>query len=244
MNIGTLGDCTPALHLWCKGMTADVQKKCQTVGFTSGQSEGIISSFHKAIGWDTKTHDLVPSCPLSSATWQQIIDLSSASLLHSGLNVEPSEVLTWHQTLGDIHSEDTPLIDNLPMFLTELKRHDIMISICTSDDRSPTNSVMQHWGITNLVDFSICGDELTQGKPSPEAMMLLCHHAGVLPNDCVVVGDTSSDTLMGSRSGAGIVVGVLTGSGTTDQLLETGAHVVLPNVGYLTDLLLPDNDLF
>lgn len=43
---------------------------------------------------------------------------------------------------------------------------------------------------------------------------------------------------MGARSGAGIVVGVLTGSGTKKQLLENGANVVFPNIGYLKDLLL------
>jgi len=43
---------------------------------------------------------------------------------------------------------------------------------------------------------------------------------------------------MGRSGGAGLVVGVLTGSGTEAQLLATGADVVVPNVGYLTDLLL------
>ena len=43
---------------------------------------------------------------------------------------------------------------------------------------------------------------------------------------------------MGVRGGAGYVVGVLTGSGTKDQLLNTGANIVLPNIGYLEKLLL------
>eukprot|EP00984_Skeletonema_dohrnii_P037625 scaffold39867_cov222-Skeletonema_dohrnii-CCMP3373.AAC.2 len=42
---------------------------------------------------------------------------------------------------------------------------------------------------------------------------------------------------MGINGGAGLVVGVLTGSGTKQQLLDTGAHVVLPNIGHLEDLL-------
>ena len=52
------------------------------------------------------------------------------------------------------------------------------------------------------------------------------------------MGDTSNDTQMGVRGGAGYVVGVLTGSGTKDQLLNTGANIVLPNIGYLEKLLL------
>ena len=103
-------------------MTKDVQMKSQSVGMTSGQLQSIIAGFHKAIGWDAESHDLVPSGPLSSATWQQIVEISAASLLNSGLSIEPSDVQEWHQTLGDIHSEDTPLLENLPAFLTELKQ--------------------------------------------------------------------------------------------------------------------------
>ncbi len=42
---------------------------------------------------------------------------------------------------------------------------------------------------------------------------------------------------MGKNANAGLVVGVLTGSGTRDQLLSTGAHVVLQNVAELPILL-------
>ena len=73
----------------------------------------------------------------------------------------------------------------------------------------------------------------------PEPVYELCRHAGVLPSECLVVGETSNDTqIMGVRGGAGYVVGVLTGSGTKDQLLNTGANIVLPNIGYLEKLLL------
>lgn len=97
---------------------------------------------------------------------------------------------------------------------------------------------MQNWGIAHLIDYSICGDETEEGKPSPKPMLELCRRANLSPSDCLVVGDTSSDTLMGAAAGAGCVVGVLTGSGTKEQLLETGADVVLPTVQYLKDLLL------
>jgi hypothetical protein len=42
---------------------------------------------------------------------------------------------------------------------------------------------------------------------------------------------------MAKAAGAGCMVGVLTGSGTTEQLLADGAHLILPNVGCLPQLL-------
>ena len=53
----------------------------------------------------------------------------------------------------------------------------------------------------------------------------------------MVVGDTTADTIMGRNAGVGWTVGVLTGTGTREQLLSTGADVVLDNVGGIPDFL-------
>ena len=237
ISTGTLGDCAPALGLWCRGMTRNVHSKCLATNIPSSQAEQIISKFHQSIGWDSVVNDLMPSAPLSAGTWDEIVNITAASLFDAGLNVAVEEVRDWHRRLGDIHAEDPPLIKNLPGFLKHFKHHGILVSICTSDDRVATNACMRNWNIADLVDYSICGDEVLESKPSAQPLMELCRRAGVMPHECLVVGDTSSDTGMGKNSGAGLVVGVLTGSGTEKQLLETGAHVVLPNIGYLEELL-------
>ena len=224
-------------------MTSTIQQKCiTTTNISTIQTEHIISNFHKSIGWDITTNDVIPSAPLSAGTWDEIITLVATSLQNSGLScIRHNEVMKWHQELGDIHANDSPLISDLPRYLSQFHNHGIIISICTSDDRDSTTKCMANWGITNFVDYSICGDELVpeECKPSPEPLYELCRRAGVLPSECLVVGDTSNDTqIMGVRGGAGYVVGVLTGSGTKDQLLNTGANIVLPNIGYLEKLLL------
>jgi phosphoglycolate phosphatase-like HAD superfamily hydrolase len=42
---------------------------------------------------------------------------------------------------------------------------------------------------------------------------------------------------MARAARAGFCIGVLTGSGTVDQLLDSGAHLILPDVGYVPSLL-------
>ena len=85
--------------------------------------------------------------------------------------------------------------------------------------------------------FSICGDEVKEAKPSAEPLLILCKRAKVAPRDCIVVGDTSADMGMGRNSKAGLIIGVLTGTGTTDYLLEKGAHCVLPDISYISKLI-------
>eukprot|EP00804_Cyclotella_cryptica_P006197 CCRYP_015275-RB/>CCRYP_015275-RB protein AED:0.10 eAED:0.10 QI:214/0.5/1/1/0/0.33/3/60/310 len=240
---GTLGDCTPALKTWCQKMTNNVRKKCVDDGRSPTQTQLIVSQFHQSIGWDANIDNVLPSAPLSAGTWDGIVQLSAEGLMKAGLDVDFDQVREWHENLGDIHACDAPLIPHLPDFLKLFKHHGIMISICTSDDRRSTNACMENWNILDLIDYSICGDEVVENKPSAHPLMELCGRAGIMPHECMVVGDTSADTQMGRNSKAGLIVGVLTGSGTERQLLDTGAHVILPNISYIKDLL-ENHDLF
>jgi phosphoglycolate phosphatase-like HAD superfamily hydrolase len=88
-----------------------------------------------------------------------------------------------------------------------------------------------------LKKFSICGNEVMESKPSALPLRMLCEQASLTPQDCIVVGDTTSDSGMARNAKAGLCIGVLTGSGTATQLMETGANVILPHVGDIPDLL-------
>ena len=52
-----------------------------------------------------------------------------------------------------------------------------------------------------------------------------------------MAGDTASDVESGLRAGAGLVAGVLTGSGTRDDLEQAGAPVILDSIAALLPLL-------
>ena len=234
---GTLGDCTQALKIWCHRMTEKIVYKSMSMYLSREQTNFLISSFYSVIGWSVEKDDVVPSAPLSAGSWADILDITAECLSALGLRVGIDEVSCWHESLGDIHTDDPPLINTLPNLLTNLRSQGILTSICTSDDRSSTTACIRNWQIEHLVDYSICGDEVEKAKPSRQPLLKLCQQAGVMPHECMVVGDTSSDMGMGLNGGAGLIVGVLTGSGTKQQLLDTGALIVLPNIGHLEDLL-------
>lgn len=76
-----------------------------------------------------------------------------------------------------------------------------------------------------------------EAKPSALPLYMLCEEASVTPQECIVVGDTTGDTGMARNAHAGLCIGVLSGSGTADQLMETGANIILANVGEIPALL-------
>ena len=239
---GTLGDCTASLRQWVRHMTAKIESICED----SSDTKDLIHLFYKEIGWDVARDDVVPSAPLAAGTWDDIVGLVHMFLMEhqdSMAGVVSKELLyQWHAELGDLHEHDTPLLDDLAMMMKECQELGYTVAVCTSDDRSGTDKAMRRWGIEGVVTLSICGDEVLEGKPAATPLMILCQHASsdqqvYMPYDCIVVGDTASDTGMARSANAGFCVGVLTGSGTVDHLLDTGAHLILPHVGYIPGLL-------
>lgn len=56
-------------------------------------------------------------------------------------------------------------------------------------------------------------------------------------SEVVAVGDTVSDMEAGRRAGAGLCVGVRTGTDASPRLVEGGAHIVIDSVADLPRLL-------
>jgi len=189
------------------------------------------------LGWDADRDDVVPSAPLAAGTWEEQVETASTLFQEFGMENGSDKARQWHGDMGNLHGNDPPVIDDLRGMILSCRKAGLLVAICTSDDRSATDVALSNWGLTDLIDFSICGDEVTHSKPSAQPLQLLCKEAQLEPSNCIVVGDTTSDTGMAKNAKAGLCIGVLTGSGTTDQLLKTGADIILNDVGGIPQLL-------
>lgn len=69
-------------------------------------------------------------------------------------NREPSvKMAHWNDGIKNLHAHDPPLIDDLPSLMGRLKNdYGFQIAICTSDDRSSTDSSIQNWNLKDLVN--------------------------------------------------------------------------------------------
>ncbi|KAG7343274.1 phosphatase/phosphohexomutase [Nitzschia inconspicua] len=250
---GTLGDCTGSLRRWVMHMASNVR----TIIKVDQQREGecIIQELYNHLGWDVERDDVVPSAPVAAGTWDGIVSIVFEFLVskQSKLNtyVTLDLVKQWHHELGNLHGQDAPVIDNLRSMILACQSLGYLVAICTSDDRPATDAAMKAWNIDDIVDASICGNEVAYGKPSPVPLYDLCSKVNqslqnqnifcsleeILPQDCIMVGDTTADTGMSKAADVGFCIGVLTGSGTTEQLLDGGAHLIVPDVSHIPALL-------
>ena len=272
---GTLGDDSGSLKKWMTHMTdcfteyltsSSSSSSSRNYSYSESEITTILQSLHNKLGWNSTIQNVIPSAPLAVNTWEESIEICCTVLAEaelccsgSGLSISASDdaIRTlprqWHAKLQNVHGFDPPIIPipNLIRMIQSCRDMGLMVAICTSDDRLSTNSALQNWNITKLIDYSICGDEVgTTSKPSSVPLELLCQQtqtqtAGIgatnhiiTPQECIIVGDTIGDTGMARNAKAGLCIGVLSGSGNEQQLIETGANIIIPNVGHLPELLL------
>jgi phosphoglycolate phosphatase-like HAD superfamily hydrolase len=69
------------------------------------------------------------------------------------------------------------------------------------------------------------GDDVKNAKPAPDIFLFASETLGVSISDCIIVGDSPWDLLVGRRINA-LGVGLLCGGYAKEELEHAGAHLV------------------
>ena len=112
--------------------------------------------------------------------------------------------------------------------------HGIKIAIATTDDRNPTKSMLNAFGVANLVTTMVCADDGIKAKPAPDMVTTICARMNINPCNIIVIGDTVADMQMARSAGAGYVIGVLSGVGLLEHLTLL-ADILIDTVDTLQD---------
>ena len=126
---------------------------------------------------------------------------------------------------------------DLPLLFSRLKAGGLKLGIASSDNELSIRETAKRFGIANLVDFVAGYDSGFGTKPDPGMVLAFCAEAGLAPGRVAMVGDNARDLLMGASAGAGLRIGVLTGTGTRETL-EPYADICIESIAALDGLLL------
>ncbi|RMD62795.1 MAG: HAD family hydrolase [Alphaproteobacteria bacterium] len=137
------------------------------------------------------------------------------------------------QEQGRRHAVPVP---ELVPTLQHLKTRGLKLGIATSDSRQGVEATLGAFGVLDLFDFLAGYDSGHGVKPEPGMVHAFCEAVGLRVSEIAVVGDTFHDLEMGRAAGAGLVVGVLTGTGER-AALAPHADVVVDSIADLPALL-------
>ena len=119
----------------------------------------------------------------------------------------------------------------------------VRVALLTGFSRSVRDAVVAALAWQDLADLYVCPEEAGRGRPWPD-MVLWSALRLAAPSMAAVAaaGDTPSDVESARRAGAGVAAGVLTGTGTAEELWGAGATHVLASVSDLAELVLGGRD--
>lgn len=92
------------------------------------------------------------------------------------------------------------------------------LGIASSDSEAAVWETARVFGIAHRLDFVAGYDSGHGTKPDPAVLAAFCRTTGLTPAEIAVIGDNSHDVGMGRAGGAGLTIGVLTGTGTLESL--------------------------
>ena len=139
------------------------------------------------------------------------------------------EALTRYTAIYAEHTQDkTCLYDGIMDMLEKLKALNIPLGICTNKHQSAADAIVAAMFPAGLFN-SVMGDQAgLPRKPDPKKVLLMAKDYGVEPQEVAYFGDTSVD--METAVNAGFLpIGVLWGFRPKEELVATGAKVLLAN---------------
>jgi phosphoglycolate phosphatase len=122
--------------------------------------------------------------------------------------------------------------------ITALRAAGIKVCLTTGFSPATRDALLDALAWRPLIDLALSPADVGRGRPWPDLpLSALLRLGGGAVSELAVVGDTPSDIESGLRAGAGLVVGVTTGSASAESLAAAGAPYVLDSVGGLLQLI-------
>ena len=188
----------------------------------------------ESYGYDIARRKILPDGKLTCTPMWRLRELL-VDVLES-LGISTTEALravekAWY--VPDPVTLAKPFTDTHKLF-TNIHKLGIKIAIATTDNRAPTEAMLEAFGVTNLVTTMVCADDGIRAKPAPDMVTTICTRMNVDPGRVIIVGDTVADLQMARSAGAGYVIGVLSGVGSLTNLTPL-ADILIDTVNTLQE---------
>jgi phosphoglycolate phosphatase len=114
--------------------------------------------------------------------------------------------------------------------LHALRARGVSVALITRNCRAAADIVLE-----GLVDYDhlLTRDDVPRAKPDPDHVRRSLEAVGASADRAAVVGDHAFDMQAGRAAGARLCLGVRTGSGSDESLIEAGADAVIDSIADL-----------
>lgn len=199
----------------------------------AGEDEAAIEALMVRGGLEPGTGRIRAGTPLAAGTARQIAECLAPDL--RGAEFE-TLVEDYQRIFTEGARKAAVAVEGLKETLEALAAGGYRLGIATTDSEQGVQASLGSFEVLRLFDF-ISGCDSGHGvKPDPGIVLAFCAAVGLEPAQVGVIGDNGHDLTMGRAAGAGLLIGVLTGTGEVGDLAPH-AHQVIPSIATLPPLL-------
>ena len=153
-----------------------------------------------------------------------------------GIDDEMVAVIDWMNRHRKTTKRRFLLVPGVDKMLACLKKYYPMAVVSARDEKG-TMRFLNEFDLGKYFDIIITGLSTSHTKPYPDPVLLAAKMMNVVPDQCVMIGDTTVDIRAGKSAGAQ-TVGVLCGFGEEPELRRMGADLILEDTPKVADVLL------
>jgi len=173
-------------------------------------------------GYDPASGRCLPDTLLASATNDEI-----GAAWAGMLGLDPAETAARVTATFEAMSGETAVpVARLAETVAALKARGLVLGVATNDSEDSAYGSLEPFGVLDHFSYVVGYDSGHGGKPGPGMVAGFCAATGLEAASVAVVGDSLHDLEMGRRAGAGLLVGVLTGTSLREHLAPHAHHVI------------------
>ncbi|GAB4250548.1 MAG: hypothetical protein Kow00109_26460 [Acidobacteriota bacterium] len=117
------------------------------------------------------------------------------------------------------------VVPGLEAFLAALREARVAMAIATSGPPENVELIMKDLGLRAFFQAVVTGEEVTRGKPAPDAFLLAARKLGIPPAECVVFEDSVSGVKAALAAGCACVA--VTTTHTAEELRPLGPDLIV-----------------
>ena len=152
-----------------------------------------------------------------------------------GIDDEMVAVIDWLSRRRKHTPKKFMLVPGVGLMLQSLHGRYPMAVVSARDERG-TLAFLEQFDLLKYFDAIITGLSAEHTKPYPDPVLLAAKIMNVVPENCLMIGDTTVDIRAGKSAGAQ-TLGVLCGFGEEHELRRIGADEIVSDTPKLIELL-------
>lgn len=204
----------------------------KATAYAAGGDAALTDRLLRIGGMDPGTGATRPDSLFAAANTIEVVDafIAAGAVLPRARLVADFDAMFAGASAAAVPIADTPAL------FADLRARGIGLGIASSDNEASIRATARTLGIDGLVDFMAGYDSGHGVKPGPGMFTAFCRSIGAPAASVAMVGDNRHDVEMARSAGAGLVVAVLSGTGTRETL-EAISDVCLSSIADLPAFL-------